>query len=468
MTPVSSRRMRRTRGVPTSSDEELLSYFDLYEIQGDSRSALDVFATNRKEEGAKPTLASDYNLLLLQQLAANQSDAALSRKDFLRKLDAFEAEVAAKKADQLLSARQHQRNEFIMAYNRALVLQASGDIVKSIAICNEKLNDMITRRQKPADEIVPAASRMALLLLECLLALAVGRNSGFSHERFGSPTADATIEWLELLDTEQDPQLKFLLALYKSRVGLAQLDQDGKHVDSKIRSARKELKSAMELFQNKLRPSFGAETGSVVSSANSEEMSQHHHASILHLHHHEQPQPPSSLVLQKYNQSALSLKANLEQLKGNTKKSLILCSEAQVATKDDGAYDAVHSNNLAVVYESNGKRHLALHALTKALRANHNNKTGDDATLSSVFHKDGTTRPDLTLEILHNAAICALQTRNYLSAYECMVTCVTRSEVFGSRPRCWLRVAEACLGIFTELKKRQQKSGNLASVEIDG
>jgi tetratricopeptide (TPR) repeat protein len=292
---------------------------------------------------------------------------------------------------------------------------------------------------------------MGLLLLESLLGLSIGRNTGLDHERIGCPSAATIIEWLESLDAEQDPHLKFLLALYKSRVDLTKRDGAGIHLDSKVRSARKELKSAMEVFQQKLRPSFGAETGSVVSSANSEENS------MLYSHEHQQQQLPTSLVLQKCNQSALSLKANLEQLKGNTKKSLILCSEAQSAAKDDGSYDTVHSNNLAVVYETIDKRHLALHALTKSLRANAD---------VSVFHDDGTARPNLTLAVLHNAAICALQAKNYLSAYECMAACVMGSDVFCSRPRCWLRISEACIGRFNEL--RRLKMAKFATVEING
>ena len=122
----------------------------------------------------------------------------------------------------------------------------------------------------------------------------------------------------------------------------------------------------------------------------------------------QQPPPPSSVVLQKLNQSALCLKAHLEQLKGNTKKSLILCSEALAATvaeDDKAAYEAMHCNNLAVVYETNNRRHLALHALSKSLRAP-----------SQLFRKDGTARADPTLQILSNAAVCALRARKYCSA----------------------------------------------------
>ena len=439
--------MRRAREVP-SSRYDLLSGHDLYSIQGDSGAALKILTESQKEE--KGTAAADYNCLLLELLTTNKSQ---EKDGFLKALEDYESQESTKKEDQLLSARKRQRNELIKAYNRALVLQASGETAKCAAICNEHLKDMISSKHDPSEELSPVLSRMGLLLLESLLGLSVGRNSGLDHERLGCPRATSIIEWLEILDSEKDPQLKFLLSLYKSRVDLSNRNEAGMHVDSKIRSARKELKSAMEIFQQKLRPSFGAETGSVVSSANSEENS------TLGNQEHQQQALPSSFVLQKYNQSALSLKANLEQLKGNTKKSLILCSEAQSAAIDDGSYDAVHSNNLSVVYETNDKRHLALHALTKGLRANSD---------SAMFHEDGTARPNLnlTLAVLYNAAICALQAKNYLSAYECMAACVFRSEIFRARPRCWLRLAEACIGQFTKL--RRLKSTKVSMVEING
>jgi hypothetical protein len=197
---------------------------------------------------------------------------------------------------------------------------------------------------------------------------------------------------------------------------------------------------------------------------------------------------PSSIVLQKLNQSALGVKAHLEQLKGNTKKSLILCSEALAAAtasttlEDDGtdaAYEQLHFNNLAVVYETNNRRHLALHALAKSLRTTPR-RTGtthhhvrddqqDAPPLSHLFGTDGTIRSDPTLSILHNAAICGLRARNYVSAYECMVTCMVRSHIFYHRPRCWLRLSEACIGIFAELKQQHGTRDHMFStVEVDG
>jgi tetratricopeptide (TPR) repeat protein len=451
----STRRMRRTRDSAASNDEPL-SGFQLYDVQGDSAAALEVFKSTLIDNPS--SAASEYNCLLLSRITTpfenpgRSSSSDDAKKSLFEELKAADEEFQRKKDQVVMSARKRKRNEWIRAYNRALVLQTGGETGKCAAIGVEMLEDLIKGRKKPAEELSMVAWRTAFLLLECVLTFSAGRHSGLNPSGLGIPDVESIVTWLELLDSEKDPQFKFLLALYKSRLDVAELDSSGKHVDAKIRSARKELKTAMEVFQHKLRPSFGADTGSVVSSANSEE---NFSAST---HHEQQPQQPSSLVLQKHNQSALNLKANLEQLKGNTKKSLILCSEALGAATEDPSYEAVHANNLGVVYETINKRHLALHSLAKGLRTNQR---------TTLFHSDGTTKPDQSMLVLYNAAICGLQARNYLSAYECMATCVAHSAIFRNRPRCWLRMAEACVGIYSGLKV-QGDSNKFSAVEING
>ena len=145
---------------------------------------------------------------------------------------------------------------------------------------------------------------------------------------------------------------------------------------------------------------------------------------------------------------------------GNTKKSLILLQEAQTAYHDQ-AYEPVHANNLAVVYGTSGKRHLALHTAAKALRAPN----------GAIFRSDGTARSVHTFAILHNSAIYALQGRNYRSAYECLATCVQRSPVYFHRPRCWLRMAEACIGLHAEMRRNTSKNPGrcaFSAVAVDG
>lgn len=452
---MATRRMRRTREVSTSGEDEESSGFDLYRIQGNTTAAVNAILSsnstkkNNEETEGGDKMVDEYNLLVLGFLNNPKNDIDA----FLQQLEEFERNIPKQERS---SETVRKRYHLILTYNRALVHFASGDTEQTILICNDAVKGMILNKSKPDDILVPVFIHTAFLLLECLLASATGRHDGFRNETYDCPHPDSILAWLEALEIdENDAQLKFLLTLYKGRVDLAHLDDNGKHVDSKVRSARKELKTAMEVYQHKLRQCFGADTASVVSSANSEgNSSAHFHLPSSSAHDYQQQQRPSSTVLQKYGQSALCLKAHLEQLKGNTKKSLILCSEAQGSTKEDGTYDAVHENNLAVVYETNGKRHLALHEISKALRATHDSEKIE----SPRFHNDGTVRRNITPEILHNAAICALQAKNYVSAYECMVACISHSTIFRCRLRCWLRMAEACIGVFSQLNEQHQRN----------
>jgi hypothetical protein len=452
--------MRRTREVTTSGEEEdssSSSGYDLYRIQGNTNAAWNAFRKNtneeqQQEEDERNKTILAYNLLLLGFL----NDSQQNSDTLLEELDELETNVL--KNVPTSSKTIKKQYHLIGVYNRALVHFASGDIEQTLRVANDDaVKEVIRNKVKPEDNNLPILAHIAFLLLEALLATAMGRHYGFQHEMYDCPHPDKILEWLDTLDIdEQDAPIKFILTLYKGRVDLAHLDETGKHMDSKVRSARKELKTAMEVYQHRLRQCFGADTASVVSSANSEgNSSTHFHLSSSSGHDYQQHQRPNSTVLQKYGQSALNLKAHLEQLKGNTKKSLILCSEAQASTREDGYYDSIHENNHAVVYGTNGKCHLALHAMSKALRATKDPKANE---APAVFHNDGTARRDNTPEILHNTAICALQAKHYLSAYECMVACITRSTHFRSRPRCWLRLAEACIGIFSELNEQHQRS----------
>ena len=502
------------------------SAFELYNLQGDSAAAYEIISPASCGGGGAGkagvgvgtgTLANRYNCMLLSRLqlqdrtgstggdAEGDDEVGFTCEEMIREMEDFEDEFQVRDDHHRgtgagagpLSARKRKRDMMIRAHNRALALLSSGNATEGAKVIVQSIyGPYLSNMAKPSDpDLASVVSRMGLVLLECMLALSVGRGGGgtvsarhLSESLKGQgggvavPTAQEVFDWLDLFDSEKDPQLKFLLNLYRSRVDLAVLDDYGKHSDAKIRSARKELKQAMDVLQHKLRPSFGVTdtqepetTGSVVSSANSEDGTTSGLLTASQAPYYEQQQQPSgSIVLQKHNRSALSLKGHTEQLKGNTKKSLILCSEALASVNSsdsatlvgasyaggcgDTAYETVHSNNLAIVYETIGKRHLALHALAKGLRSENSQMR---------FYRDGTSRPDQTLLVIHNAAICSLQARNYLSAYECMATCVSRSEVFRKRPRCWLRMAEACVGVFSELKS-PNNCNKFSAVEIDG
>jgi tetratricopeptide (TPR) repeat protein len=415
--------------------EEGASVKELYEDFGHTAAALQMLKPSSPED--------EYNHLLLSSMQAG------SPKDLVNILQEWEAkqppaDASDQSASSKQSARKRKRSDWIMTYNRALALFSSGDAERSTQLCLEKLKPFLEEKQKVTDDFLSIACRTTFLYLEGIMALSVGSHAGLDEidEQLSSKKL---IEWLEGLNLDKEPQHKFLLALYKSRLDCIENDSSGKVDDAKIRSARKELKQAMEIFQHKLRPS--GDTGSLGSSSYLEENNGY------------QQQTPMSPVLQAQNQAALNLKANTEQLKGNIKKSLILCSEAQAASSaDDTTYDAIHANNLAIVYQTNGKRHLALHTLAKALRS----KSGEVA-----FGQDGTARPDQMLRILYNAASCAMQAQNFISAYECMATCIRCSAVIGNRPRCWLRAAEACLGLYSK-EKKTTSINHFSKIEVRG
>jgi tetratricopeptide (TPR) repeat protein len=425
--------VRLMRGREANPDGEL-GGADLYEVLGDTDGALDSLST-RNKKGAKPR--DEYNRLVLSHLVSHSHSRSSSSDktggDLAKKLTEWEnhPHPINKEARVAPSARKRKRNEWIMTYNRALALHAAGDSIGSIELCLEKLKPLILEDQRVSDELLNVSCRMAFLFLEGIITTSVCCHLGIEQVD-NRVTSDMVVDWMDRLDLDEDPQLKFLLALYRSRLDFQQKDSVGRLVDAKIRSARKELKQAMEIFQHKLRPSAG-DSSSVDSASYSEEQTQ---VSASHL----QQQIPLSRILQRKNQAALNLKANTEQLKGNIKKSLILCGEAQsaVVETENSSYAMIHTTNLANIYETNGRRHLALHTIAKGLRSN---------PPASTFEIDGTANPDPTMMILHNAALCALQAHNFMAAYECMVNCVRCSSVMGCRPRCWLRLAEACIGM---------------------
>lgn len=430
---------------------------DVYYAQGDSLAALNSLSKNLNNA----SVTSKYNHRLLSYLSAPQpSDKDV--KVLLSEMEQWGKDFKNKYRYPSITSRKRNRDGWITAYNRALLFLASGDTLKCIDICTHRLKGIVKAQKKAPKELATVSTRMALLFLEGVLQKSVARISGLYRKE--ELDIHELISWLDKEDAElKDPQFKFLLALYKSRLDFGER-KNGKHVESKIRSARKEMKSAMEVFQHKLRPSIEGETASLESSdAHSEENSS---PANPHQQPHQQQQQyaPLSIILQEHNQAALNLKAHLEQLKGNPKKSLILCGESLAAAKDqDPYYDAMHSNNLALVYQTNQKTYLALHSISKSIRVvmeqQHLNRT-------HIFRTDGTARMDPTLIVLHNTALCSLQARNYLAAYECLAICVQNSKMFSHRTRSWLRMAEACIGTYAKQKDDQTRT-NFSTVQAD-
>jgi hypothetical protein len=415
----------------------------IYEQQGNSGAALTAL-------GSMDVSPSQiYNQSLLSYLQGKDNG-------FITKMEEWEKNWEEGSTDEGLQPRKRKQKEWILVYNRSLVLYASGRARDSAVPILDILRPMIIEKTSLHPEVRNVATRMSFLVLDCILVMSEGSQGGL-EQLDDVVTADATVAWIDSQDLESDSQAKFLLSLYKSRLDFGERERGGKLVDSKVRGVKKELKLAMEIFNQRLKTT--GETNSVGSHSDGQSEN-----GCTNIHSRESTAPATigtqDGLLQAHNQSALNLKAHLEQLKGNTKKSLVLLQEAQAAHNDQ-VYEAIHSNNLAMVYGTSGKRHLALHTAAKALRAPN----------GGLFRSDGTARSVHTFAVLHNSAICALQGNNYRSAYECLATCVQRSPVYCQRPRCWLRMAEACLGLHAEMRRKEStnpEKSAFSAVEVDG
>lgn len=383
----------------------------LYDIFGDTAAALEACSALSES----PFSSQEYNRLLLSFLSSSSTHT--STDNVVKQLDEWQNNQQDSKG--LFSKRKRQRQDFVLAYNRSLIQYADGKPHEAIAPLLELLRPLVVEKSAVRDELIDVSLNSAFLVLDCILALSEGRHDGLQQPD-PDLTTNAIIAWLDSLDLETRPKQKFLLALYKSRLDFAARDESGKMIDSKVKNVRKELK---------LRPDLtAADTASLGSSSEVNQIDDYSMKQQVSIpgNHHE-------ALLQSLNQSALNLKANFEQLKGNAKKSLVLCAEAR---SPDPVYESIHSNNLAIVYASCGKRHLALHSTARSLRT----------CETPSFRLDGTATPDATLSILHNSALLAFQAQKFLSAYECMANCVMNSKEYAERPRCWLRMAESCIG----------------------
>mmetsp|Transcript_29040 Transcript_29040/g.68259 ORF Transcript_29040/g.68259 Transcript_29040/m.68259 type:complete len:816 (+) Transcript_29040:251-2698(+) len=494
----------------------------------------------------------------------NDNDNGTNRHAYVSLLDESLEDARTVVAKSNSDANNFSRNrrsvleEWLLAYNRGLVLLSKGWAEESIRLAWSYLKPVMQdaslvegESTAPLSPPLELACRMAFLILEGMLALYPTRShgqttghdvaEGFESEdgsSFDLGLLDAVLAWVtENVDHTKaplqqqaatpagndqsaesgngsgsvsvsvsassyangpDPQLKFLLSLYQSRVNFFErTTEDVATRDKHMRSARKELKQAMEIFQHKLRPERSDTSSVGTFSSYSEEVAA---ATGGNGHGNDGKQSPVPLrgtspspgmgssnknnnnlsrILQGQNQAALNLKANAEQLKGNLKKSLILCGEAQSFNKhnNEGSgsgsgistssnyYDAIHQNNLGIVYESSGKSHLALHAFSKAVRS----ATDSENKLHSHFESDGTATPNVTLHVLNNAAVCALKSRNYSAAYECYAIGLATANSWRKRPRTWLRLSEACIGLNAKAQKECTEGPSKCSrVEVDG
>ena len=515
-------------------------------------------------------------------------------------------------------------NRMVALHNLALVHYSSGNINQALRVISSDFWKVMSFTPSlylkneeggsdiydGADRFMVVAVRMAFLVLDCIIARHDGDAQGVvpliiseSDGKVVTVTTDEILTWVEknalgfLVDSDANSadtkdttalskdELKFRLHLYRSKLlflgnmdnssdtgtrsRLSRASQSIKAMDSDIgtrtRLSRKELKSAMDLYQNKMcaddkqdvvdavsyvektkqlaekqpmgstkgggskltksRGSNQSDVSSVTSMAGGSLVTSTSDAPLNHssalaaatveasatfegmpnkVAGSGQPQALKEQDILKVkkekpdlhvqHEAVLYLKANLECLRGNTTKSLKLCSEARLAgrrsrgehtdEKDDelgkarlsvsncskeeqkstssltpeeqmiSSYDeAIYYNNLALVHQSAGKVHVALYYYSQALACMAKvTELDTESGGSSFFWSDGIARPDITAEILNNTSACAFQAGDFKRAYACMAKCMDMSpELFGQRPRCWLRMAQSCMGTCFQL-----------------
>ena len=474
-------------------------------------------------------------------------------------------------------------NTLISMYNTALSQYATCDYQKAIRTMSEKPSDIDGERiqrikldggrlqlieMKGEDNVderqhlaltvayLDICARFVFLLMDCQLRISEGSGTGvpdmetMNGESFA---IEVNVRWLEVsvLNVTKNPsellkealshheslrhdEVKFRLHVYRSRLLFEGTQTETRDLESRAKTARKELKNAMDTYQNKVcvseeeektkeparkankrqggsRAGSGGflskgksnqdasestsvdgslvtsvsdvpwnEGGKIPMSATFEGMPNKSAAA----QQSQSTQPGNKVkketpTLQMKHESVLYLKANLEHLRGNTPKSLKLCSEARSAGKksrgrsDDSSKDllpdvprdaaedememadsydeAIYFNNLALLHQSAGKVHLALHYYSIAL--SNMERSNDDAS----FWSNGLVKPSLSPEILNNMSICALLARDFKKSYEFLARCIKLSpEVFG-RARSFLRLGQSCIG---KVKRRWSVSDN--------
>ena len=536
----------------------------LYELHGNSTASLEA-CTHIWDEQSDATipLSRKHNQTVLENLSSTKTNEKSDGSNNLT--DTLSALLSLSNASPNKSINDGY-NELVIIYNKCLSEYAAGNYEKAGTVLTFVVQQLSSQATSNI-ETLSLAIRMAFLALDCYFALQQGGRSGtlgfVDNPSLSNTNPEETsinpkemLMWIEKYSlslssmvnngTQQDThlssqyelfkhdELKFRLHLYRSR--LLFLD-DKNDLEGRTRTARKELKNAMDIYQNKLcidqeegkdghngtktshskqgsksgsgGPLSSAKgkgggqqdvsettsvSGSLVTSVSDVNWNEGKSGAIPRATFEGMPKNTAQQLqsttpattaakvkkdtphLQVRHESVLYLKANLEFLRGNTSKSLKLCAEARSAGKKsrrengetsqeaaaqaedtmptspvDGEtqmasdYDeAIYYNNLALLHQSAGKVHLALHYYSFALSFMQQVFGTNDP---QNFWSNGVVCLDITADILNNTSVCAFQASEFKRAYECMAKCVTMSpSVFGRRARCWLRLAQSCIG----------------------
>lgn len=254
-------------------------------------------------------------------------------------------------------------------------------------------------------------------------------------------------------------EFTFRLHLYKAKVRLLQ---------GEVKSSKKELKSALEIFQRELRPTpdIGASSsGAAGADSDDEETTATTSTTTVGntlMGGGDATLPPAGVA----NVAALFLKANLEYLRQNYRKALKLLASCQRG--EGGAMGALYLNDMGCLHSKTGLHAVALQYFQRALASfeqdgsngGHEGSSSNSSSASSTslvpggrpLEADGRVLPHALCEVVYNAGLQLLLMGRPSQAFRCFENA---SLIFYNRPRVWLRLAECCVQHHREEERRK-------------
>ncbi|DBA03658.1 TPA: hypothetical protein N0F65_006837 [Lagenidium giganteum] len=220
-------------------------------------------------------------------------------------------------------------------------------------------------------------------------------------------------------------EFRFRMHLYKAKILLLQ---------SNLKTAKKEVKSALEIFQKELKSRERADEGSApVDGAAASLGSEKTSTTICH---------PSQAV---QNSTALFLKANLEYLRKNYKK----CVKLLASCTQEAVDESIFLNNMGCIHFQMGQRRAAQSYFSRALETS--------SKPAKVTNEAVVINSSSQFEIMYNNGIHLLMQGQYSLAFRCFHA---SSRLFFNRPKLWLRMGECCTAAFDQQQKLASSSGS--------
>jgi len=396
-----------------------------------------------------------HNALILQHL-----DGDLSFESFATQLkELFPSEATC---DNKAGENDENLLSILARYNSALTYYCSNQLseARELLVCFKKKLISSDREREETIKFDPLSYYRAnalFLFLDCSIPFIVEESNimeevdlvlGYLEEFIDivdcgeQQTSDSNNNNMSGIVAGAMNEMKFRLHLYKTKILLFR-ENESESIMQK--QSKKEIKSALEMYQQWKQQQKNPQNTETGCSSTSNFF-----------------YDDSTICNGRMNQCALLLKANLELLKSNPRKAMKLCNEARAVaerarekdvnentpSRQDTVDEMQYFNNIGCLHFSSGKVFSALYHYNKALELLTelvDMEIDDDKV--TCFTEDGRACPIPMCEILHNAALCALQAKKYVYSYECMAKCIqTSPSLFARKPKCWLHMAEGCIG----------------------